>query len=39
MPVRFYKNVLKIVKSEGKVPPKLWKDPNQKEKPKGKKKK
>ena len=34
-----YKNVLKIVQSEGKVPPKLWKDPNQKEPPKGKKKK
>ena len=33
-----YKNVLSIVQSLGKVPPKLWKDPNQKETPKGKKK-
>ena len=34
-----YKNVLAIVQSDGKVAPKLWKDPNQKEAPKGKKKK
>ena len=34
-----YKNVLAIVQSMGKVPPKLWKDPNQKETPKGKKRK
>ena len=34
-----YKNVLKIVQSDGKVPPKLWRDPSQKEPPKGKKKK
>ena len=33
-----YKNVVAIVQSEGKVPPKLWKDPTKKEKPKGKKK-
>ena len=34
-----YKNVLAIKQSMGKVPPKLWKDPNQKEAPKGKKRK
>ena len=34
-----YKNVLAIVQSDGKVPPKLWRDPSQKEPPKGKKKK
>lgn len=34
-----YKNVVSIVQSLGKVPPRLWKDQNQKEKPKGKKKK
>ena len=34
-----YKNVLKIVQSDGRVAPKLWKDPNQKEPLKGKKKK
>ena len=33
-----YKNVLAIVQSDGKVPPKLWKDPTKKEKPKTKKK-
>ena len=33
-----YKNVVAIIQSEGKVPPKLWKDPNKKEKPKPKKK-
>ena len=34
-----YKNVIAIKQSMGNVPPKLWKDPNQKETPKGKKRK